>query len=416
MLQLVELAYRWDIRATLRPRDFVKFVEHEAVEAPSDSRVRVMTVHKAKGLEFDAVVLPELDLRLTRGRGLYHAVLPLRDRETGRVLRIFPSLGRELRPLFPEIDAAGQQDRERELQDALGVAYVAITRARHALHLFTEGDRPESTRKVPFTFSGLVRGALGLHEVTAAEGDTLFESGTSHWGAVPPSIEGDGEVPEPPPTPLERPAAAAQEKRTRFLPHRTPSTLKEEGRQAIRNILSMTGGRARRVGSIMHDWLETLDWIDEWNPDLTTLHEIGAETVHGLSIEEAGDLARTLGRWLGAEEIRGRLQKRAYPEGSQVLNEEPFALRLDDAVFQGRIDRLVLVRDGGNLVGAEVLDFKTDVIDPGDEEGLHRAVKSYQGQMRVYRKAVALLFDLPEEKVKSTLVFLALGRLISVAD
>jgi ATP-dependent exoDNAse (exonuclease V) beta subunit len=166
----------------------------------------------------------------------------------------------------------------------------------------------------------------------------------------------------------------------------------------------------------MHAWLETLDWIDEWNPDLATLHGIGAESVQGLSIEEARDLSHTLGRWLGAEEIRGRLQRGAYPEGSQLLNEEPFAVRLDDAVFQGRIDRLVLIRDAGNLVAAEVLDFKTDVIDPGDEERLHRAVRSYQGQMRVYRRAVALLFDLPEEKVKSTLVFLALGRLISVAD
>ena len=60
LLQLVELGHRWDERATLRPTDFTRYVSGEAVEDPSSAWVQVMTVHQSKGLEFDAVVLPEL--------------------------------------------------------------------------------------------------------------------------------------------------------------------------------------------------------------------------------------------------------------------------------------------------------------------------------------------------------------------
>jgi len=413
LLQLVELAYRWDGRSTLRPQDFVRFVQHEAVEAPSDARVRVMTVHKAKGLEFDVVILPELDLRLTRGQGLYHAVLPLRDPESGRVLRIFPSLTKALRPLFPEIEEAGRQDRERELHDALGVAYVALTRARHALHLFTAADPSDRKPKIPFTFAGLLRGALGLDRTVAEEGEILFETGTSEWASRVPRVRGEVDgVSRPQREALLQtlPTPKAQA-RKRFLPHRSPSALEEAGGESLTRVLSFSGSRGRRVGTVIHAWLETLSWIERWDPDPASLWSIGASLVPDLSLQESEVLYETLMRWLDSGAIRSRLRQDAYPPGSQVLTEVSFALKLEGYLYQGRVDRVVLIREGGKLVGAEVLDFKTDRPPPGEEEGLKRAVREYRSQMQVYRSAVAVLYSLPVEKVKGTLVFLTLGRL-----
>ena len=60
--QLVEMAYGYEDRATTRPGDFVALVQQQRVEDPTSARVRVMTVHQAKGLQFDIVVLPELDV------------------------------------------------------------------------------------------------------------------------------------------------------------------------------------------------------------------------------------------------------------------------------------------------------------------------------------------------------------------
>jgi ATP-dependent exoDNAse (exonuclease V) beta subunit len=413
LLQLVELAYRWDGRSTLRPQDFVRFVQHEAVEAPSDARVRVMTVHKAKGLEFDVVVLPELDLRLTRGQGLYHSVLPLRDPESGRVLRIFPSLNRTLRPLFPEIEEAGRQDRERELHDALGVAYVALTRARHALHLFSAADPSDGKPKLPFTFAGLLRGALSLDQAVAEEGEILFETGTADWASGVSRVQGAvGAIAEPPPKALLHTLPAPKtEARKRFLPHRSPSALKEAGRDSLTQVLSFTGNRGRRVGTVIHAWLETLTWIERWDPDPASLRAIGAKVVPDLSLQESKSLHETLMQWLDYGEVRSRLRQDAYPPGSQVLTELPFALKLEGSLYQGRVDRVVLIREEGVPVGAEVLDFKTDQLSPGDEKGLVRAARDYQSQMQIYRSAVAALYDLPVEKVEGTLVFLTLGRL-----
>ena len=56
--KLIELADQYDAEATLRPSDFGEFVRQQKVEDPTGAAVRVMTVHKAKGLEFDVVVLP----------------------------------------------------------------------------------------------------------------------------------------------------------------------------------------------------------------------------------------------------------------------------------------------------------------------------------------------------------------------
>ena len=107
---------------------------------------------------------------------------------------------------------------------------------------------------------------------------------------------------------------------------------------------------------------------------------------------------------------RSRLRQDAYPPDSQVLTELPFAFKHSGNLFEGRVDRVILIRESGRLVGAEVLDFKTDRLPPGDEAVLKKAVRGYNGQMGIYCSAVASLYDLPEEKVHGTLVFLALGR------
>ena len=59
--QVIELGWKFDAHPTARTRDFIALIESERVEAPTEDLVRVMTIHKSKGLEFDIVVLPELN-------------------------------------------------------------------------------------------------------------------------------------------------------------------------------------------------------------------------------------------------------------------------------------------------------------------------------------------------------------------
>ena len=94
LLQMVELGFQWDGDRTLRPGDFVRLVEKQRVEDPSGARVRVMTVHQSKGLQFDVVVLPNLYPSLEKS-GDRSPVVPLRDRSTGRVVKVYPATDKD---------------------------------------------------------------------------------------------------------------------------------------------------------------------------------------------------------------------------------------------------------------------------------------------------------------------------------
>ncbi len=53
--QLVYLAQQYETKRGSRVTDFVNVVQQKRIEKPRPAQVRVMTVHQAKGLEFDIV-------------------------------------------------------------------------------------------------------------------------------------------------------------------------------------------------------------------------------------------------------------------------------------------------------------------------------------------------------------------------
>lgn len=407
LLQLVELGYRWDSRPTLRTTDFVHFVQTERTEATSDARVRVMTVHKAKGLEFDLVVLPELDLPL-KGRGRARAVLPLRNPETGRVKKVFPRVGKDVRGLFPEIEAAALQEADRETRDALGVLYVALTRARHALHLFLAEDPEPGDCRSP-TFATLVRGALGRHATPLIQDETLLEEGRPDW----PEEELVREKEETP-TLLSPPALAGGGSR-RLLAHESPSSLLTAGVVDLGRLLPLVPREGRLRGTVVHAWLEDLVWIDEWSPSREALREVAHREAPGLGAGAVDELMDEMEAWLTEPQVRAALRRDAYPPGARVETELPFAVRLDEVVLQGRMDRVVLMESGGEVREAHVLDYKTDVLARnGGGEGLSSATEKYRIQIDAYRRALARLHGLSPRKVRASLVFVREGTVVDI--
>lgn len=118
----------------------------------ADSSIQIMTIHKAKGLEFDCVIIPGVD-RMSKTDGdrflLWHSFR----------LPNLPSLQTLIAP--HDITAADNNslyqyiakiEKQEEYQETLRLCYVACTRARHVLHLL----RSEKTTPSVNTFYKLL--------------------------------------------------------------------------------------------------------------------------------------------------------------------------------------------------------------------------------------------------------------------
>jgi ATP-dependent exoDNAse (exonuclease V) beta subunit len=140
VLQIAELARQYELEGGLSFRGFVERLRDESQSAQSAEApvieegtegVRLMTVHKAKGLEFPVVILADITAKLAQRE-------PDRfiDPATGLcVLKLAGWMPQELR------EQAALECR-REEAEGVRLAYVAATRARDLLVVPAVGDKP----------------------------------------------------------------------------------------------------------------------------------------------------------------------------------------------------------------------------------------------------------------------------------
>ncbi|MGB7344406.1 MAG: 3'-5' exonuclease, partial [Pirellulaceae bacterium] len=175
--QLTQLAMGYQQNAAPRLRDFVRLVREKRVERPQRALVRVMTVHQAKGLEFDAVVLPELDSALTRGGSGCVARVPELGKPPEAITRSVKQPAWHFLPR-PWQQAFGDR-AAGEMTEALCLLYVAMTRAKQALHIIIQPPTKKSfDTKTP---SSLLYHAWQCEEDPTQSNVTLFETGDPSW-------------------------------------------------------------------------------------------------------------------------------------------------------------------------------------------------------------------------------------------
>src|SRR5262249_33131608 len=143
--QLLNCAYDFQARSTLRADDFVKWVRQRKVSDPTSADVKVMTIHRAKGLEFDAVILAELDPCLLPGQNPAFVVGRDSSFDVNFVCRYANETTQSL--LKPEEQLGFEQDRQQRVEESLSMLYVAMTRAKHALYMFIPGPRDGRSKR-----------------------------------------------------------------------------------------------------------------------------------------------------------------------------------------------------------------------------------------------------------------------------
>jgi ATP-dependent exoDNAse (exonuclease V) beta subunit len=137
-LRSVDLARRFERRGAASFRAFVEWMEEQAesgtaAEAPAVEEgtegVRIMTVHRAKGLEFPVVILCDPTCKASRDA-------PTRHVDPARGLAAEALAGCAPRELIEARDVEARHDRE----EGVRIAYVAATRARDLLVVPGVGD------------------------------------------------------------------------------------------------------------------------------------------------------------------------------------------------------------------------------------------------------------------------------------
>ncbi len=420
--QLVDLAHRHDVSPSLRPADFVRIAEAERVEDPSTANVKVMTVHQAKGLEFDIVVLPELSRKIESNSR--REVLPLRLDETRpdvaesglvgpertatrRPEAVMPGGGEAIRAHFPEMERAWLQDRMSLWRDELSGLYVAMTRARYATYaIVAPSAAAAESRKV--TAAALIATSLGITlDPAPATGTRAFSVGSPEWFLDPaarPETTEDA-TPAPPAGVRARIDWGARARR-----RISPSELHRRESTDIRNLLRLDAAVSMERGTLVHAWFERIGWIEDGVPSDDELREIAARVAPGFPDDGVNVAISDFRRWTtGGGPIAAALRRPAGRFTAEVELEVPFMERRDGGLMEGVIDRLVVIRENGRVVAAEVLDYKTGT--PEDSVIADR-VDEYRPQLEAYRRAVATMFGIPADRCARTLLFVDLERVI----
>ncbi|HWA98070.1 MAG TPA: 3'-5' exonuclease, partial [Pirellulales bacterium] len=407
--QLIEQAYAFDAVATSRTDDFIGFVEHTKVEDPTAAPVRVMTIHQAKGLQFDVVVLPELDVRL---QGQPRKVVVDRDEAGGPVVRVCRYAPEEIQRLLPQpIQSMFKRWPDQVVHESLCLLYVAMTRAVHALHMIV-APPAANERSIPKTFAGVLCSGLVGSRQELSPGEVAYEHGSDDWDAAPTN---------PPPAEAEMlrvSLAPVRSKRRRSLERVAPSSLAGGPRVDLQHRLRLDQAEALARGTLMHAWFEAIAWLDDPAPTDDELLAI-AKTADVGTLDRTAAIAdfRAI---IAKPNIRLALSRLAYQDLSawglpklgpqprlEVHRERGFIVRHENALVRGAIDRLVLVYQGEALVAADVIDFKTDAVS--DSRAIDQCVERYRPQVEAYRHAAVAITGLPIERIGVGLLFCSAG-------
>ncbi|HZN58257.1 MAG TPA: UvrD-helicase domain-containing protein, partial [Planctomycetota bacterium] len=213
------------------------------VEAPEDA-VEIMTIHRAKGLEFDTVIVPGLD-RLPRSGP--KPLLVWKSLADGRLLLApIDETGAGEDPTYKYVR---ELDRDADDIESGRLFYVAATRARQRLHLLacakaTEDLAPRDPSK---------RSLLSK----------IWWQARAHFGPAPADA-----IAEPERMPIRD---VLQRLPADFAPPSAPTsvtwTAPEEGREESEIEFSWAGETARHVGSVVHRWLQRIadDQLRGWD-------------------------------------------------------------------------------------------------------------------------------------------------------
>jgi ATP-dependent exoDNAse (exonuclease V) beta subunit len=356
------------------------------------ARVQVMTIHRAKGLEFDTVILPALERTVPPGERqlLYWAPVAVAPGRRGIVLA---SRGDELADPAPDTLERWMRglEKERARLELGRLAYVAATRARRRLHLVGAARAERSDDGTLRLVAPRDDSLLGVLWPAVRAG---FESAlAAHPPEDPGAGAGAASRPRLTAPPFVRLPAAYTLPPSPLALAPTPAARGVSG--AVRPEFDWAGEEARAVGAVVHRALERLarDRLPPagiragsggWRAELA--REGLPDERHAAAAERIdAALAR-----LAASPVAAQLLD---PAAREAESELALTAELDGALVRVRIDRSFVDAAGTRWI----VDWKTGAHTGGGlEDFLSQELERYAPQLERYARVMALYDGRPQ--------------------
>jgi ATP-dependent helicase/nuclease subunit A len=388
--QLIAAGQTYDETGSRDIDGFLRFLAQYTVREPEGAGViRVMTVHKSKGLGFDVVILPDLEGDKLAQRRKGPAVRKSAERAIEWVME-YP--GELLASNDPVLNAYLRDAVAENCYEQLSLLYVALTRAKYALYAIIEPRGKSESLNFPRLLTETLGEAEREIRIGTGAFRGLWTTGHPEWHRDHTASEADTGA---------EPVAilASGVENVRPLEARRPSADKT-ARLDTGQLFTGRASVSAEHGHAVHALLAEIEWLPR---------------------EDLGAVARIAQLWrarngvapAAVEEAEACLSARELaavwysPHGdAEVWRERSFEMVLEGTWLTGVFDRVVIERGpDGRPRRAIIYDFKTDRVEP--TATLTAAAQRHAGQLASYRLAVARLTGLAPEDIAAELVFTA---------
>ncbi|MEE4246605.1 MAG: 3'-5' exonuclease, partial [Kangiellaceae bacterium] len=385
--ELVSLFAQYCEGATLSDRNQLEQAieaKHAASDPTAGTQVQIMTMHKAKGLEFDTVVIPQLHKTINNRHDELILWKPMLDDEQVYQLMVGMRSAKGSEHKDPMFDYLANLDKLRGSNEVDRLLYVATTRAKSRLVLTAEAewDVKKDELKLPTPSQLLSRlwpsigDSFQLHH---AHGSTVHE-------ATPLQ-----RIKRLNNTPLDTPLRIYQE------PPATDAIETTEPIDLQTSQYQLQLGDEAVIGKIIHKILEHCNGVSQ------RLNVARVANVYGVYDSVAIDnIQRSVQRMLEDKDGQWILAKH-----EQAANELINYRYHQDYRSTHIIDRTFIDQDV-----RWIIDYKSSQPDPSEPTGqfIEQQVEIYQPQLKRY----AELFESEGLQIRAALYFTAIPKLVTV--
>ncbi|MGI6681359.1 MAG: UvrD-helicase domain-containing protein [Bdellovibrionota bacterium] len=410
--QLIDICILYDQEGKKNIDEFLNYVSLQTMVNITSSNVRVMTMHAAKGLEFDAVVLPNIEDDIFKHQDKILHYYEDRTKKPKRVLLgAKASVSRVLEKEHEVYSEMALQEKKIKLEETFCLLYVALTRAKQSLSIFISKDyKNKLTKKNYYSMASFILQILG----SKISNEEVFKIGDDDFYKVKEEKKSEAKKCKDKNKDKNKDkeilfTSFKKKEKEKNLSVKSPSNEEGDGEYLVKDILNINLEQTLKRGSVYHKFFENISWLDE--VDVEAKNFIIRDAQNDFSESELSEMFEKFKNSLTFPKIRERLSKAYYfdtweIDDIEVLVEEPIMFKQNDVIYKGFIDRVVLGYKKGKISNIEIIDFKTDSVS---SENVGSKLSFYKPQIEIYKNALVKQYG-EVANVDTVLMFVMAGK------